>query len=198
MKYAAKPLQLEISKITVGDRLRPVDKNWVKVLAGMVDESGLQNPVIVREQKGKKPHKLVAGAHRIAAVRENGETHIDARLALPETDAPELEFRMIEITENLGRNELGPLDRAANLAELKRVYEELYPEAKAGVAGGKAGAVGRDRLSGYGSEEAASDGKKSNGVGRPVRPTAAQGGDDAGGQRHIVRARERRGRIRSA
>lgn len=139
MKFSGQILSVKVKEIDVDGRLRPVDPEWANALAEMIEESGLQNPVVVCETKNcEGAYKLVAGAHRLEAFRILGRAKIDARLATPETDAPELEFRLLEIIENVGRNELSPLDRASNLAELKRVYEELHPDTKAGVAGGKA------------------------------------------------------------
>jgi len=43
--------------------------------------------------------------------------------------------RLIEIDENLVRNELTPAERALHLAERKRIYESKHPETKAGATG---------------------------------------------------------------
>ena len=53
--------------------------------------------------------RLVNGAHRIAAARKLGWTHIEAFLV---DDLEEEEFRLLEIDENLCRAELDPVDRA--------------------------------------------------------------------------------------
>jgi len=125
---------LELSCITVADRLRSVDEDWAQAIAQSIHVNGLMEPLVVRPLS-KGQFALVAGAHRyrgleIAAIG-NAECKI---LELSETEA-----RLAEIDENLMRREVNALDRAIFLAERKRVYEELHPETQHGKApnGGK-------------------------------------------------------------
>jgi ParB family chromosome partitioning protein len=129
---------MDLDRIVMGERLRAIDPDWVAALAQMIAKSGLEHPIVVARMENDLRYRLVAGAHRLAAHRLLDRDLIEARVAIPETDKPELEFRLAEIAENVGRRELSALDRAAHLAEMKRVHEELYPDTKRGVAGGKA------------------------------------------------------------
>lgn len=126
--------QINIDYIQADNRLRVVDGDHVEGLVASIKEIGLQQPLQVRlKPRSKSVYLLVAGAHRLEACRKLDMETVPCSVVAVD----ELEARMQEIDENLFRHELTPLDRAAFLAERKRVYEEMHPETKAGVAGGK-------------------------------------------------------------
>jgi ParB family chromosome partitioning protein len=125
---------LKLDDIEIADRLRDADPAHVAALAESIGQIGLQVPIRVRIDREGAYH-LIAGLHRIEACRMAGLNEIEC---LIEDGLNALSARMIEIDENLIRHELNPLDRATFLAERKRIYEELHPETRAGVAGGKA------------------------------------------------------------
>lgn len=125
--------EIRIADIVVADRLRTIDEAWVDAIATSMAESSQHTPIRLAKAKGKK-YRLIDGAHRIEAKRRQGETVIRAEIV----EATPLEAKLLEIDANLIRRELNPLDRATFLAERKAVYEELHPDTKAGVAGGKA------------------------------------------------------------
>jgi len=125
---------LRLDDIEIADRLRDADPAHVAALAESIGQIGLQVPIRVRIDREGRYH-LIAGLHRIEACRMAGLNEIEC---LIENGLNALSARMIEIDENLIRHELNPLDRATFLAERKRIYEELHPETRAGVAGGKA------------------------------------------------------------
>jgi len=118
--------------IDVGDRLRTVSADHVRMLMESIREIGQTTPIEIRPEGDH--FKLVAGGHRYAAVRELGQTEIEAIVS----DLDDLQARLREIDENLYRHELNPLDRGRFLAERKAIWEALYPETRKGVAGGKA------------------------------------------------------------
>tara|TARA_R110002020_G_scaffold185004_1_gene382470 strand:+ start:4316 stop:5152 length:837 start_codon:yes stop_codon:yes gene_type:complete len=122
--------QIPVASIDVGARLRQTDPAWVEALAVMIRDQGLLQPVAVVAEKNER-YSLIAGAHRLAAVISLGVETIDARV----TQAAwikDQERRLQEILENVARNELNKLDRAANLAELKSLYEDLHPDSRHG------------------------------------------------------------------
>lgn len=122
--------QIPVTSIDVGARLRQTDSAWVEALATMIRDQGLLQPIAVVAEKGER-YSLIAGAHRLAAVRSLGLDTIDARVT-PAAWIKDQERRLQEILENVARNELNKLDRAANFAELLAVYEELHPEIRHG------------------------------------------------------------------
>lgn len=125
---------LNLSEITVADRLRSVDEDWAKAIAQSIEINGLMEPIVVRPLKGGG-YALVAGAHRFRGLELAGLDEAECKIL----DLTEAEARLAEIDENLMRREMNALDRAVFLAERKRVYEELHPEAAHGKApnGGK-------------------------------------------------------------
>lgn len=118
---------VEIASVVIADRSRDVDDAWVNVLAAMIREEGMMNPITL--WRGPEGPQLVAGLHRIGAYELNGETHIPATWS----SATSFEQAKVqEIIENIGRRELNALDRAQHLNDLKEAYEALHPEAKKG------------------------------------------------------------------
>ena len=122
-------LPAQIDTIAVEDRLRSVDEAAVEHMAESMQQQGQLYPIQVRTIKPGR-FRLVAGAHRIAAARKLGWTHIEAFLV---DDLDEEEVSLLEIDENLCRAELNPLDRCRFLARRKEIYESLHPETKHGA-----------------------------------------------------------------
>lgn len=141
---ARRVLPVDLAAIRVPPRLRGVDTDTVSALARSIAGIGLQNPVILRKHS-EDPGLLilVAGAHRLEAVKELGWPRIEALVV----DGPAEEFRLIEIDENLIRKELTPLDRARFLAERKAIYARLYRTAGRG-GDRRSAAYARDRAQG--------------------------------------------------
>lgn len=127
-------LELPLTSIEVGnDRARDLDPAWVEGLAGSIQMQGLMQPIVVRQQGDG--YRLVAGLHRLNAFAALGRDTIPATLSDADTDDA---AKLAEVMENLGRHDLIALDRCHHLYELKQVWERMYPDTKAGVAGGKA------------------------------------------------------------
>lgn len=121
--------QIGVAGIMAFDRLRALDENNVKSLSASMDDSGLINPIVVRAHANPSMgYILVAGAHRLAAAKKLKWDNIAAIVV----DVGEQEARLAEIDENLCRGELSAAQRAAHIAERKRIYEELFPETKRG------------------------------------------------------------------
>ncbi|MCA1972084.1 MAG: ParB N-terminal domain-containing protein [Caenispirillum sp.] len=125
---------IPVDQIDASFRLRQVDDGYAAALAENIEQVGrLRQPIEVR--KDKKGYRLIAGGHRLAAVRLLEWPFVDAFVY----DATEDEARLAEIDENLVRHELNPLDHAVFLAERKAIWERLYPETRKGAQGGRGG-----------------------------------------------------------
>ncbi len=115
---------MEIKKIIVKDRLRKLDQEKVRELAESIKESGLINPITIT-----KDYRLLAGHRRLAACKLLGLDDIEVNIVSPES---ELDEELIEIDENLIRDELHYIDRADQLKRRQEIYELKYPESKKG------------------------------------------------------------------
>lgn len=134
-------MKLALDRIVVGKRLRPVDPARVDLFCEA--QAALDQPIIVRPFAGPPPadHQLVAGAHRLAAARKLGRREIEVIIKT----LNDLEASLAEIDENLIRADLSALDRAVFLAERKRLWEEMHPEARRG--GDRRSRTRRERIS---------------------------------------------------
>lgn len=126
-------LELPLASIEVGtDRARELDPAWVEGLAGSIREQGLLQPIVVRPMGDG--YRLVAGHHRLEAVRSLGHERITAVVSEAEDDDA---ARLAEVMENLGRAELIALDRCHHLYQLKQVWERMHPHTAHGKASPK-------------------------------------------------------------
>ena len=104
---------IPLADIQVGERLRPVDAEWAEGLAGIMARDGQLTPIeVCRLEQGG--FALVTGGHRLAAASLNGWAAIDAFIV----SSSWAERRLREVSENLFRRDLDPIDRASFLAEL--------------------------------------------------------------------------------
>jgi len=95
-----------IDEIIVGERKRTIDSQYVMEIEKSIREVGLIEPIVVT-----RAMRLVAGAHRLEAVRRLGWETIPAIVK----DLTELEAELLEIDENLVRKELTVLERGEHL-----------------------------------------------------------------------------------
>lgn len=105
----AELMSLPLDAIEVPERLRSVNADHAGMLAADIRLRGLLQPVVVRgplPTKAGTPGRwvLLAGAHRLAAARMLGWAEIPAVAA--EGEADEHSDRLVEISENLFRNDL--------------------------------------------------------------------------------------------
>lgn len=116
--------RISLSSIHIGVRTRPVDEDHAQAIAASMTERGLINPITLRKtpaaNKGATPYTLVAGGHRLRAAEINEWTEIDAIVVA----ADAMEGQLIEISENLYRNELSKLDRAVFVLTFRELWEE--------------------------------------------------------------------------
>lgn len=123
---------IPLKSIHIGERARPVDEDVALAIAASMTERGLINPVTVRAtpaaKGGKTPYTLIAGAHRIRGGELNQWTEIDAIILA----ADAAEAQLIELSENLFRNELSALDRGLFVAKFREIHEEKHGKITAG------------------------------------------------------------------
>lgn len=115
---------VDIDKIDPKGGLRPLNEPWVEALAALMARDGQTDPIEIYPKKSGG-FGMTAGRHRLAAARLLGWRQIDADVQ----DRKDLDRQAREVSENLFRQELSPLDRAAFVA--KQVEIE---RARAGVA----------------------------------------------------------------
>ncbi|MBP1844790.1 ParB family chromosome partitioning protein [Rhizobium petrolearium] len=122
-----------ISDIVVPERLRAVEEDQALAIAQSIVEHGLINPITVRLTPNAKGGRftLVAGAHRLRACILNEDTEIEAMIV----EGDKAEAQLIEITENLFRNELSVIDRAIFVQSYREIWEQKHGKVEPGRPG---------------------------------------------------------------
>ncbi|WP_273783981.1 ParB/RepB/Spo0J family partition protein, partial [Bartonella sp. AU15XJBT] len=122
--------KLALDVIVVPERIRPVDDEHAKALAQSIVREGLMNPITVRHTPNAKEgnYTLIAGAHRLRAAELLGYSDIDAVVVQADKDNAAL----LEVAENLFRNELSVIDRALFVQTYRELWEKKYGEIKVG------------------------------------------------------------------
>ncbi|CUX57685.1 ParB domain protein nuclease [Agrobacterium tumefaciens str. Kerr 14] len=117
-------IRATLSSIHVGERLRLVDMDFAEAVAASMSEHGQISPIMIRRTPAKKgkPFTLVAGANRTAAAQLLGWRELDAIVV----KADAVEAQLLEISENLYRNELNALDRAIFVMKYRELWEEKH------------------------------------------------------------------------
>ncbi len=110
---------VEIAKVIVTDRMRELDEAAVSSLMESIGKMGLMTPISVRPSGGE--YELVAGAHRLEAMKRLGERHINSVVLY---GWAEKQARKWHISENLHRADLTALQRAEWIAEWIRITDE--------------------------------------------------------------------------
>lgn len=116
--------RIQISDIDASDRLREVEEEHAVAIAQSMVEHGQITPIMVRPTPANKAgkFKLVAGAHRIRACQLNEDREIDAIIV----QADRAEAQLLEISENLFRNDLSVVDRAIFVQTYREVWEQKH------------------------------------------------------------------------
>jgi ParB-like chromosome segregation protein Spo0J len=115
------------------NRMRELRSEVIEQLSASIRERGLLQPIVLSPFGSR--FKLVAGRHRLEAVKRLGGHLTIKAVVLDDIDADQA--LLVEIDENLIRADLSPAERALHLAKRKELYEKVHPETKRGVAGGK-------------------------------------------------------------
>lgn len=119
---------IPLSDIQIGDRERQLDESHAQGFAAMFQQSPMQNPIQLMQIGNTL--RLIAGRHRMRAYEINGWNDIPAAIYKPSSDKPEDELKLAEIDENLGRNGLSILDRAAAITRRQVILKRLYGETR--------------------------------------------------------------------
>jgi ParB family transcriptional regulator, chromosome partitioning protein len=117
-----------LDQIDFPSNARPTHADKVSELVTSIRLLGLQSLPTVIERNGR--YILVAGRHRIEALRVLGKEQVPIRIV----DFNDVEARLWTISENLHRNELNALERAEQVAEFLRLSEEVRQVAPAPAA----------------------------------------------------------------
>lgn len=113
-------MHVGIDEIIVKEGRRELNETEVNKLAKSIKEIGLRHPLTVREERGGDKYILVAGRHRLEAMRRLGNEHVAVVIA----SMTNLEARMWEISENLHRADLSKQERAEQIAEWIELADE--------------------------------------------------------------------------
>ena len=122
----AELIRLKLKDLHRGDRLRPVDMDIAAAIGASFEARGQISPITVRrtpaKNKGSTPFTLIAGGNRCAAAEIIGWDELDALVV----QADGVEAQLIEIAENLYRNELNALDRAIFVMKYRELWEDQH------------------------------------------------------------------------
>jgi ParB-like chromosome segregation protein Spo0J len=124
-RAATKGALLPIAQIDFPANARPAHADKVGELVKSIRLIGLQSMPTVIERNGR--YMLVAGRHRVEAMRVIGKDPIPVRVA----DFDDVEARLWAISENLHRTELTALERAEQVTEFVRLSQEKADASKA-------------------------------------------------------------------
>lgn len=126
---------IEVATIDSHDRLRRVDPERVSALSDSIKEVGLLNPIsvtpctVIRDgYKEVEGYRLIAGMHRLEAIKSLGWSEVPANVL----ELGEQQQVIAECDENLCVAALSPSDRATFTARRKEAYEALHPESAHG------------------------------------------------------------------
>lgn len=128
-------MMVPVGRVSTRSRLRAVDEAQVKALAESIAEVGLLNPItvyrceVVFNGQTVDGFGLVAGAHRLEAVKSLGWPQIPAVVV----DLTEDDRIIAECDENLCGTKLSEAERAAFTIARKKAYERKHPETRMGA-----------------------------------------------------------------
>lgn len=128
-----KTISIHVDDIVIGERHRALSNDAVQRLAGSMRDIGLKQPISVRVVDEMELHGemtagvpvLVAGAHRLAAAKQLGWSHIDCI----EVEDDPVQAELWEIAENLHRCDLTKEQRDEHI----RRYAELLEKRRAEI-----------------------------------------------------------------
>lgn len=126
-----------ISVIAVPDGRRTLNDDVVQRLMNSIERIGLKTPPTVRIVDGEPP-VLVSGHHRLEACRRLGWPDIPVLVM----DGDDVQARLWEISENLHRSELSPVERAEQIDEWRKLTADGLRQVAANPQGGRPATTG--------------------------------------------------------
>lgn len=117
--------EIKLSEIDLGDRARK-DYRDLDMLASSITEKGLIHPIAIslNDNGSGKPYKLVAGGRRFRAHEKLGKETILCRIYQKELS--NLEYRSIELEENIQREDLSWQEKAFLEREIHRLQITIH------------------------------------------------------------------------
>ena len=117
-------MKKNINTILIALKNRKVNPDKVKELADSILKIGLINPITITSN-----NTLIAGQHRLEACKSLNYSEIECNVIESED---KLQIELIQIDENLIRNDLTVLEQCDMLIIRKNIYEEMFPETRYG------------------------------------------------------------------
>lgn len=114
-------ISARVVDIAVRDNRRELNEAAVGELAKSIAAIGLQTPITARIDPDEQDYILVAGRHRLEAVKSLGHDRIDCQLV----EWTEDQARLWEISENLHRAELTVQQRADQITEWVKLTDRV-------------------------------------------------------------------------
>ena len=118
-------IYIELDQITIKEQVRKdFDQDSIKNLANSIKEDGLLYPILVMETSKNttlvkdKKFQLVVGENRFRAFQYLKKTTIPARVI--EYTEDKTKIGLIQLTENIHRKNLNPIELADSLMKLKK------------------------------------------------------------------------------
>lgn len=148
-----RPILVHVERIEIPRGRRKANPEGVKALANSIKEIGLQTPISVRcvqrtckDGARETVYLLVAGLHRLEAVKKNGGTKLECVLV----EGDETDAGLWEVAENLHRSDLTTQQRADEIARWVKLIEKKQSRVDPAGAGttlqkSKRGRVGEGR-----------------------------------------------------
>lgn len=132
--------RLFLMDIETGERLRAIDPARVSAIQASIAEIGLRTPLTVLSTKDGDEwrFRLVAGAHRLEALRASGEEYADCFIMEGGAD----DAALWEIDENLIRAELTDAQRADHHARRRDIMVKMGMVATQAQGRSKQGQLG--------------------------------------------------------
>lgn len=126
-------ISARVVDIAVRDNRRELNVAAVADLAKSIASIGLQTPITARIDPDEQDYILVAGRHRLEAVKSLGHDRIDCQLV----EWTEDQARLWEISENLHRAELTVQQRADQITEWVTLSDRVSGQVAQKPQGGR-------------------------------------------------------------